>query len=102
MSLAYLPREAPNSSLIEVCDDVPHGLPKMRDLIFLMRHSQSFSRWDRERVASSFACNGGRYLSYDYVQLIATQVTQDARPKIVDALLMLISRMGQGSCLSIF
>jgi len=32
MSLAFPPREAANSSLIEVCNDAPLILPKMRDL----------------------------------------------------------------------
>jgi len=31
MLLAYLPREAANSSLIEVCNHAPLILPKMRD-----------------------------------------------------------------------
>ena len=36
MSLAYLPREAANSFLIEVCNHAPLILPKMRDLKSLM------------------------------------------------------------------
>jgi len=32
------------------------------------------------------------------MQPIARQITQDARPKIVDAALTLIFRMGQGAC----
>ena len=35
MSLAYLPREAANSSLIEVCNHAPLILPQMRDLKLL-------------------------------------------------------------------
>jgi len=31
-SLAYLPREAANSSVIDVCNHVPLGLPKLQDL----------------------------------------------------------------------
>jgi len=102
MSLAYLPREAANSSLIEVCDHAPRRLPTMQDLKSLTLSWRSFSRWGRECVTSSFAFKEGQYLSYDYLQPIATQITQDARPKIVDPVLMLISRMGQATCLSIF
>jgi len=46
------------------------------------------------RVAFSFAYEGGQYLSYEYLQAITTQITQDARPEIVDAPLMLIFMMG--------
>ena len=101
MSLAYLFREAANSSLVEVCDHAALRWPKMRDLESLTLSWHSFSRWGKECVAFSFAIEGGQYLSYDYLQPIATQITQDARPKIVDAPLTLISRMGQGACLSI-
>jgi len=58
---------------------------------------KSFLLMGREHVASSFAYNGGQYLSYNYLQPIATQMTQDAKPKIVDAPLTLISRMRQGA-----
>jgi len=43
MSLAYLPREAANSSLIEVCNHVALILPKMRDLNSLRLIGCSFS-----------------------------------------------------------
>jgi len=52
-------------------------------------------------VALCFAYKAGQYLSYDYLQPMGTQITQDARPKIIDAALMLISRMGHGVSLSI-
>ena len=65
MSLAYLPREAANSSLIEVCNHAPLILPKMRDLELLTLIRRSFSPWGRERVTSAFAYKGGQYLSYD-------------------------------------
>ena len=88
-SLAYLPREAGNSSLIEVCNHAPGILPKMRNLKLLTLIWCSFSRWGRERVTSAFSNEGGQYLSYDYLQPMATLITQDARPKIVDAPLTL-------------
>jgi len=102
MSLTYLPRVPANSSGIKVCDHAPLRLGKMRDRKLLTLHWLSFSRWGRYHVGSSFAFQGGQYLSYDYPQPIATQIIQDARPKIVDAPLTLISRIGQGVCLSIF
>jgi len=102
MSLAYLPREAGNSSLMEVGDHVPLRLLKMRDLKSLMHSWCSFSWWGWERVTYSFAFIGGQYLRHDYLQPTAMQITQDARPKIVDTGLTLISMMGQGVCLFIF
>jgi len=101
-SLAYLPREASNWSSIEVCNHAPLRLPKMRDFKSLMLIWCSFSRWVREQVASAFACKGGQYNSYHYLQPMDAQITQDARPRILDAPLMLISRMGLGAFVYIF
>jgi len=100
--LADLPSEAANSFLIEVCDHVPLRLHKMGDLKSLMLSWRSFSRWGSERVSSSLAFKGGQFLGYDYLQPIATQITQHATLKIIDAMLTFISRMGKGACLSIF
>ena len=98
ISLAYQPREAAKSSLIDVCDHAALRLPKLRDL----ESWRTFSRWCTERVASPFAYKGGQYLSYDSLQPMPALMTQDARPKIVDALLTLISRMGQGGFVNRF
>jgi len=38
---------------------------------------------------------GSQYLVYEWLQPFATEVTEDAQPKIVDAQLTLIFRMGQ-------
>ena len=102
MSLAYLPREAAKSSLIEVCNHAPLILPKMQDLKLLTLIGRSFSRWGRERVAFTFAYKGGQYLNYDYLQPMPALRIQDGRPKIVDTPLTLISRMGQGASVYIF
>jgi len=96
-SLAYLPREAANSTLIEVCNHAPLRLRKMRDLKSLTLSSRWFARWGRVRVASSSAYKRGQYLHYDYQQSMPALIRQDARPKIIDTLLTLISRMGQGA-----
>jgi len=102
MSLAYLPREAADFSLIEVWNHEPLRLHNMRDLKFFTLIWQSFSRWGREHVASAFAYKVGQYLSYDYLQTMPALITKDARPKIVDALSTLIYRMGQGVVVYIF
>jgi len=46
-------------------------------------------------VAIIFACQGSQYPIYGWQQQIANKVTQDAKPNIIDALLMLIFRIGQ-------
>jgi len=101
-SLAYLPSEAAIFSLIEVCNQALHRLAKLWDVKSLTLIWCSFSRCSRERVASAFAYKGGQYLSYDYLQPMPALVTQDARPKIVDALLTLISRIRQGAFVYMF
>jgi len=58
ISLASLPREAADSSLIEVCNHAPLILQKMRDLISLILIWHSFSQWGMERVASPSAYKG--------------------------------------------
>jgi len=63
---------------------------------------RSFSQWGWEHVAFSFAYKGDQYLLYECLQPIATQIAQDARPKIIDAQLTLIVGMGQGAYLSCF
>jgi len=65
MSYAYLPREAANSSLIEVCNHAPLILPKLQDVDLLMVIWRSFVRSGWECVASAFAYKEGQYLSYD-------------------------------------
>jgi len=63
---------------------------------------RSFSRWGRECVAFLFAYNGGRYVIFHCLQQIATQITQNAISKIIDAPLMITTKIGQGAGLSIF
>jgi len=43
-----------------------------------------------EREACPFAYEASQYCIYEWSQPITTQITNDARPKIVDTLLMLI------------
>jgi len=76
-------------------------LATMQDQQSMMLHWCSFSGLGREHVASVFACKGSQYLVYGCLKPIASYITDDARPKIVDAPLRLIFRMGQGAyCVS--
>jgi hypothetical protein len=53
------------------------------------------SGWGREPDTIFFHLEGSQYLVYEWLQPIATYVTQDAQQKIVDALLKLIFTQGQ-------
>jgi len=63
---------------------------------------RSFSRWVRERIDSSFAYKGSQYPIYNSLQQIATQITQHAKSKFVNAPLILVSRIVQGQCPTFF
>jgi len=102
ISLAYLPIMAANSSLIDVCDQEPFRLREIQDQKLLTLHGRSFSRWGRERVATTFAYKGCQY--FDCVYSLPTHVfiTQLAGPEIVDAHVTLIFKMGQGAFCVLF
>jgi len=59
----------------------------------LMLCWHSFSRWGRGCVAFVFTYKGSEYFIYNYQWRDTPRMTQDAAPKIVDALLTLIFRM---------
>jgi len=98
----YVPVKAANSRYLDVCDHSPIRSPKMQDQKSLTLRWRSFSEWGRECVTSSLAYRGSRYIIYERLYLIATQITQGARPKIIDSLLTVIFRMGQGAVLACF
>jgi len=56
---------------------------------------RSFSGWGIEHDAIVFALEGSQYLVYEWLQPIATEVTQDAQQTIIDAPLTHIFRMRQ-------
>jgi len=100
--LAYQPMEAAKSLFIDAYGIAPLILPKMQDQKSLMLRWCSFSRCSREYAAIALAYKGGQYSINDNLQPFTTQITKDAKPKIVDALLMLILIMGQGVCHFVF
>ena len=65
-------------------------LPDLKDQKSLTLHWRSYSEWGRERVAPTFAYRASQYHICEWLQTIATQITNDARPKIVDAPLTFI------------
>jgi len=98
----YLSIKAADSWYIDVCNHSPIGLPKMQDQKSLTLRWRSFSEWVRECVTFSFAYKSSLYLIYERLHPIATQITQGARPKIIESLLTLIFRMGQGAVFTCF
>jgi len=101
LSLAFLLIKAANIFIMPHSNQVSNYLPNLQDQKLLTLCWHSFSEWGRERVTSSLAYNASQYLIYECLQPIATHITQDARPKIVHALVTLIFRMGKGACLSL-
>jgi len=65
-------------------------LPELQDQYSLMLCWCSFSDLGREHVTLSCAYTASRYLMYEWPQPIGTQITHDARPNIVYALLTLM------------
>jgi len=63
---------------------------------------RTFAGCGREHITIVFAWEGSQYLIYIYFQPIATLVTQDGKPKIVDGLLILSFSRGQWPCCCLF
>ena len=80
-----------HTPFITVCNLSQLWLPKMQNQKLLTLRWRSFSSWGREHVAFSLSYKGGQYSIYDGLQPFTTLITNDAKPKIIDTLLMLIS-----------
>jgi len=74
----------------------PFRSPKIPDQQSLTLHWRSFWWWGREGITICFAYKGGQKFLYDWLQPIGSVIAQNASPKIVDPLLTLIFKMGQG------
>jgi len=102
VSLSLLPIKAAYTSVMNVSDQTPCRVTMMQSQTLLTHCWHSFSQWGRQCVTVSFAYKCSLYLIYEGLHPIATQITQDARPKIIDSPLTLIVRMWQGVCLTCF
>jgi len=76
--------------------------PMLHDQTSLTLRWCSFSRWCRKHIAVVFASKASQYIIYIYLQPVAPWITQDAKPKLVDAPLTLIFTMWQGLYLNPF
>ena len=90
VSLSLLSIKAANSLIMYSNDQMVFELPDLQDQNSITLCWRSLSEWGRECVAPTFAYAAIQYLIYEWLQPIATQITHDARPKIIDAALILI------------
>ena len=102
MALSLFRIKAAKTLIMHTNYQITSELPYLQDQKSLTLRWCSYSEWRREHVALSFSLKASQYHIYEWPQLIAMQITNDARPKIVDAPLTLIFRMGQGVCGSFF
>jgi hypothetical protein len=87
---------------IDADELAPFILLKMQNQSSLTHCWCSFSWCGRGYAAIAFALKGGQYSIYVSVQPCTTQITNNAKPKIVNTLLTLIFMMGQGACSFLF
>ena len=90
MSLSLCPTKAANTSFMTAHSHLQLWLPMMQNQKSLTLCWHSFSWWGREHVATSLFYKGGQYASYVSPQPLTTLITNDAKPKIIHAPLMLI------------
>jgi hypothetical protein len=74
---SLLPIKTAKTSFITICNLSPPRWLKMNNKESLKPHRRSFSWLGRECFSCSFAYNGSQYSIYNYLKLIATQITQD-------------------------
>ena len=93
-----LPIKDANASIMCIHYHVAFLLPDLQDQKLLTLRWRSFWRWGRERVTFCFAYRGCQYIEYVYSLPSRIFITRHIGPKIVDALLTVIFKMGQGAC----
>ena len=98
VSLSLLPIMGGSTSIVYIPDQIVFVLPDLQDRKSLTLCSRSCSRWGRELLAFFFAYRGGQCCSYVQPLQNYFSITRLTRPKIVDAQLTLIFKMGQGAC----
>jgi len=94
VSLSVFPIKAANTLIMNRNDHIAFDLTGLQDQKSLTLCRRSISQWGRERETRSVANKGSQYPIYEWSQLIAKQITNDARPKIIDAPLTLIFAIG--------
>jgi len=90
VSLSFFPITAANTLIIYRNDHIAFDLPDIQDQKSLTLRWRSISERGREHDPRSFAYIASQYCIYDWSEPIAKQITNDARPEIVDAPLTFI------------
>jgi len=88
--LSFFHIKAANTLIIYRNDHIAFELPDLHNQKSLMLCWRSISEWGREREARSFADQASQYHMWEWSLPIATHITNDARPNMVDGPLMLI------------
>jgi hypothetical protein len=88
----FLPIKAANTPLITVSNNSQLRLVMMQNQKLLTLRWRSFSEGGSDRTVYIFADKGCQYAAYNSVQQFTTQITNEAKPKIVDTPLTLIFR----------
>jgi len=94
--------KAATTSYINYCHIVTLGVPKIQRQQSLTLQWRTVSACDRECAAIFFNSKESQYFVYEWLQPIATNVTQDGQVKIINAPLTLILRMRQWPCWILF
>jgi len=95
--LALLPIKDGNTSITCIHYQIVFVLPDLQDQKLLKLRWHSVSRWGREHHAFFLAYNGWQHFHYVYSLPNRVCITQLTGPKIVEAPLTLIFKMGQGA-----
>jgi len=96
--LVLLTTNVVNSSVMSSSICIMPWLPNMPDQTLLTLCWYSFSWWGNEDSVHWFGCKGRHYMLYELLPQSDSHIAQGTRPRIVDAPLTLIFRMGQGVC----
>jgi len=99
---SVLPIKAGKNCFMTYYNQSEVWFPKMHDQKSWTLRWRSFPWWGREGIAICFAYKGQQKYLHDWVQPIEGLISQDAWPKIVDALFTLIFMMGQGGYCILF
>jgi len=98
VSLSLLPIKAAVTFIMPNHYQITYILPYLKDQKSLMLRWHSFPWWGKEDVTHCFAWSGHQNIVSELVPQISTLITHDAKPKVVDARLTLIFRIGQWPC----
>jgi len=90
MSVSLFPIKVANTLIMDSNNQIAFELPNLQVQNSFTLWWRSFPEWGRECVALSFAYKAIQYRIVEWPRLIATWITNDARPNIFDAPLMLI------------